>query len=49
MTKGMTLDLSMPANTKRYKNLGYVFRVPIVNMIVMFIYLLIMLHKFNRI
>jgi hypothetical protein len=48
MTKGMTLDLSMPANTKRYKRLGYAFRIPIINMVIMFVYLFIMLHKFKR-
>jgi hypothetical protein len=49
MRKGMTLDLTMPGNKKRYKRLGYSFRIPLVNVGVMFVYLCIMLHKFERV
>lgn len=49
MKKGMTLDLTMPVNIKRYRKLGIIFKVPILNVIVMFTYLLWMLHKFERV
>jgi hypothetical protein len=49
MKKGMYLDLTMPTNKKRYKILGKLFIIPIVNLIVMFIYLCYTIHKFKRI
>jgi len=49
MGKAMTLDLSMPHNTRRYKGLGYIFYIPLINMVVMFIYLSYTLHKFERV
>jgi hypothetical protein len=49
MRKGMTLDLTMPLNVKRYKKLGRMFKIPLINVLVMFIYLTYMLHKFERV
>jgi hypothetical protein len=49
MKKGMTLDLTMPVNIKRYKKLGVIFKIPVLNVIVMFTYLVWMLHKFERV
>jgi hypothetical protein len=49
MRKGMTLDLSMPVNVKRYKRLGIIFKIPLINVVFMFIYLVYMLHKFERV
>jgi len=49
LMKGFTLDITMPGNKKRYKKLGYGFRIPLVNVLVTFIYLCIMLHKFERV
>lgn len=49
MRKGMTLDLTMPLNNKRYKRLGKVFYIPLINVVVMFTYLCYMLHKFERV
>ena len=49
MKKGMALDLSMPLNVSRYKKLSKFFYTPLINVVVMFIYLSIMLHKFKRV
>jgi len=49
MSKGMTLDLSMPVNMGRYQALKFLFYIPLINVVVMFIYLCIMLHKFERV
>lgn len=49
MKKGMVLDLTMPVNVKRYRKLGLFFKIPLINVIVMFIYLSYMLHKFDRV
>jgi hypothetical protein len=48
MKKGMALDLSMPLNMGRYHALGFLFYIPLMNVLVMFIYMCIMLHKFER-
>jgi hypothetical protein len=49
MKKGMVLDLTMPGNEKRYKKLGLLFKIPLINTVVMFIYFVYVLHKFDRI
>lgn len=49
MYKGMTLDLTMPSNTKRYNQLKTIFKIPIFNVLFMFFYLCYMLHKFKRV
>ena len=49
MHKGLTLDLTMPGNEKRYKRLSFIFKIPILNMLVMFFYLGYVLHKFERV
>lgn len=48
MHKGMTLDLTMPGNNKRYKWLGRLFIIPYLNMVTMFLYLCYTIHKFER-
>jgi hypothetical protein len=49
MHKGLTLDLTMPGNDKRYKRLSIIFKIPILNVLVMFCYLVYVLHKFERV
>lgn len=49
MKKGMILDLTMPVNVKRYKKLGLLFKIPLINVVGMFVYFVYMLHKFDRI
>jgi hypothetical protein len=45
----LTLDLTMPGNDKRYNKLSTCFKIPIINVLVMFGYLAYMLHKFERV
>lgn len=48
MTRGMSLDMTMPSNEKRYLFLGVIFRIPVFNFVFMLLYLIVMVHKFKR-
>lgn len=48
MKKGMDLDMEMPSNVKKYNNLSNFFRIPIINVLIMFCYFSYCVHKFKR-